>query len=208
MSLVIGLTGGIACGKTTVMRAFMARGIACVDADDVARDIVAPGTPVLAQLVARYGPELLCEQGALNRARLRQIIFETPAERAWVEALMHPAIRARLVASLAEGTSVYRILSAPLLFETGLDRLVDRILVIDVPEPIQRERLRRRDGSHEAQIDAILNAQIDRDTRLSRADDIFDNTLPLDTLDARVGVLDQRYRALAAMATQGKSHDA
>lgn len=198
MSLTIGLTGGIACGKSTVTRAFMALGVDAVDADEVAREIVQPGTPVLSALVARYGKALLTAQGALNRAQLRQIIFETSAERKWVEALMHPAIRATLLKRLAACRSTYRLLIAPLLFETGLHHLTDRTLVIDIPEAQQRERLRQRDGSDETQIDAILSAQLSRTERLSRADDIFDNSLSLDTIGDRVQALDLRYRHLAA----------
>lgn len=197
MPFTIGLTGGIASGKSTVTRRFMAQGIDAVDADEIAREIVQPGTPVLNALVARYGNALLTEQGTLNRAWLRQIIFDSPTEREWVEALMHPAIRVRLRERLAACHSDYVLLVAPLLFETGLDQLSDRTLVVDIPEELQRERLRQRDGCDEAQIDAILKAQLNRTDRLSRADDIFDNTQPFDTVDERVRALDHLYRALA-----------
>lgn len=198
--LIVGLTGGIASGKSTITRLFSARGIGHVDADVVARDIVAPGTPVLKQLVERYGAGVLLPEGGLDRRALRDIIFNDPLERRWVEAAMHPAIRHRMFEQLALQQTPYALLVVPLLFETGLDHQVDRILVIDVPESVQRMRLKARDHSSDAQIEAILNAQLSRQERLARADDIIDNSSALDSpvLAQRVRALDLLYRRLAA----------
>lgn len=197
--LIIGLTGGIASGKSTITRLFNAHGIGHVDADQVARDIVAPGEPVLTQLVERYGQHLLLPDGTLDRAALRTVIFEDPAERRWVEALMHPAIRQRMFEQVARQPEPYTLLVVPLLFETGLDQQVDRVLVIDIPEALQRTRLKARDHSSDAQIEAILNAQLTRTERLARADDVIDNSLALGdpVLAQRVAELDHLYRQLA-----------
>lgn len=197
--LIIGLTGGIASGKSTITHLFSAHGVGHVDADDVARDIVAPGEPVLELLVERYGASILMPEGGLDRRALREIIFNDSAERSWVEAVMHPAIRQRMFEQIARQKGPYTLLVVPLLFETGLDQQVDRVLVIDVPEDVQRARLKARDHSSEAQIEAILKAQLSRKERLARADDIIDNSLTLNDpiLAQRVADLDQRYRQLA-----------
>ena len=197
--LIVGLTGGIASGKSTITALFNAHGVGHVDADIVARDIVAPGEPVLAQLIERYGTQLLLPSGELNRAALRTLIFESPEERRWVEALMHPAIRHRMFEQVAQLPAPYGLLVVPLLFETGLDQHVDRVLVIDVPESLQRARLKARDHSSNAQIDAILDAQLSRTERLARADDVIDNQGSLDdpALAQRIAALDSSYRQYA-----------
>lgn len=197
--LIVGLTGGIASGKSTITALFNAHGVGHVDADIVARDIVAPGEPVLAQLIERYGAQLLLPSGELNRAVLRHLIFESPEERRWVEALMHPAIRRRMLEQAAQLPEPYGLLVVPLLFETGVDQQVDRVLVIDVPESLQRARLKARDHSSDVQIDAILNAQLSRAERLARADDVIDNQGALNdpALAQRIATLDSDYRQRA-----------
>ncbi|WP_431023476.1 dephospho-CoA kinase [Halomonas sp. H5] len=200
MSLTIGVTGGIASGKSTVARAFAALGIPWVDADDIAREVVEPGEPALAAIAERYGERLLDAQGRLNRRALREIVFADPEERRWLESQTHPRIRERLEARLAQmaaGPAPYHLLVSPLLFESGQAALVDRSLVIDVPEAEQIRRTANRDGVDEAQARAIVAAQLDRQARLARADDIIDNSGDEAALRRQVEILDRRYRRLA-----------
>lgn len=199
--MIIGMTGGIASGKSTVARAFGQLGIGWVDADDVAREIVKPGTPALADIVARYGPHILNSDGSLDRAALRTIVFADPEQRRWLESVTHPRIRACIVSHLHElqhQGSPYVLLVSPLLFESGQSALVDRTLVIDIPERLQISRTTARDNVDEAQAKAILAAQMSRQERLSRADDVIDNDGDLASLETQVRILDQRYRQLAS----------
>lgn len=200
MSLTIGVTGGIASGKSTVARAFAALGIPWVDADDIAREVVEPGEPALAAIAERYGERVLDAQGRLNRRALREIVFADPEERRWLESQTHPRIRERLEARLAQmaaGPAPYHLLVSPLLFESGQAALVDRSLVIDVTEEVQVRRTASRDGVDEAQARAIVAAQLDRQARLARADDIIDNSGDEAALKRQVEILDRRYRRLA-----------
>lgn len=199
--MIVGVTGGIASGKSTVARAFAAHGIPWVDADDVAREVVEPGEPALADIAERFGPRVLLADGSLNRRALREIVFADEAERRWLEGVTHPRIRQRILAHLArleaEGAP-YVLLVSPLLFESGQSELVDRCLVIDVPESLQIERTAARDDVDEAQARAIVAAQIPRSERLARADDVIDNTGGEDDLAAQVAEWDRRYRQMAA----------
>lgn len=200
MSLTIGVTGGIASGKSTVARAFAALGIPWVDADDIAREVVAPGEPALAAIAERYGERVLDAQGHLNRRALREIVFADPEERRWLESQTHPRIRERLearLAAMAAGPAPYHLLVSPLLLESGQAALVDRILVIDVPEAEQVQRTASRDGVDETQARAIIAAQLDRQARLARADDIIDNSGDEAALTRQVEALDRRFRRLA-----------
>ncbi|WP_445157463.1 dephospho-CoA kinase [Halomonas sp. E14] len=201
MAVIVGVTGGIASGKSTVARAFAAHGIPWVDADDVAREVVEPGEPALADIAERFGPRVLLADGSLNRRALREIVFADEAERRWLEGVTHPRIRQRILAHLArleaEGAP-YVLLVSPLLFESGQSELVDRCLVIDVPESLQIERTAARDDVDEAQARAIVAAQVPRSERLARADDVIDNTGGEDDLAAQVAEWDRRYRQMAA----------
>lgn len=194
--MIIGVTGGIGSGKSTVARAFGELGIGWVDADDVAREVVAPGEPALAAIAERFGSQVIDSDGCLNRAALRQIIFEDPSQRVWLESVTHPRIRERLLAHLAElsALSPYVLLVSPLLFESGQDRLVQRTLVVDIPEDEQLARTLARDHVSETQVRAILAAQLSRDERLARADDVIDNSHGIDDTRQQVSALDQRYR--------------
>ena len=199
MSLCVGVTGGIASGKSSVARAFAAHGIPWVDADDVAREVVEPGEPALEEIAARFGPRVLDDDGRLDRRALREIVFQDADERRWLESVTHPRIRERLVARLAEmaaGPAPYHLLVSPLLFESGQAALTDRTLVIDVPEALQIERTAARDGVDEAQARAIVAAQMPRRERLARGDDILDNGGDLAALTQRVAELDRYYRQL------------
>ncbi|APX92872.1 dephospho-CoA kinase [Halomonas sp. 1513] len=199
MSLCVGVTGGIASGKSSVARAFAEHGIPWVDADDVAREVVEPGEPALAEIAARFGPRVLDAAGRLNRRALREIVFEDADERRWLESVTHPRIRERLVARLAEmaaGPAPYHLLVSPLLFESGQAALTDRTLVIDVPQALQIARTAARDGVDEAQARAIVAAQMPRSERLARGDDILDNGGDLAAMTQRVAELDRYYRQL------------
>ncbi len=201
-TLIIGVTGGIASGKSTVARAFAALGAPWVDADDVAREVVEPGEPALADIAERFGDRVLQEDGRLNRRALREIVFADEGERRWLESVTHPRIRERLLERLDDfraGPAPYALLVSPLLFESGQHELVDRVLVIDVPEALQIARTAARDDVDEAQARAIVDAQMPRETRLARADDVLDNATDEAGLADRVAELDRRYRALAGL---------
>lgn len=197
--MIVGVTGGIASGKSTVARAFAALGVPWVDADDVAREVVEPGEPALAEIAGRYGERVLQADGSLNRRALREIVFADEGELRWLESVTHPRIRQRIVAHLerlqAEGAP-YVLLVSPLLFESGQSELADRCLVIDVPESLQIARTAARDDVDDAQARAIVAAQMPRSERLARADDVIDNTGSEADLAAQVAELDRRYRQL------------
>ncbi|MBN8279887.1 MAG: dephospho-CoA kinase [Gammaproteobacteria bacterium] len=189
----VGLTGGIACGKSTVARLFADLGVPVIDTDDLARDVVAPGTPGLAAVTAAFGADLTLPDGTLDRARLRSVVFADPARRAALEAILHPLILARLEALSATRGGPYQLLVVPLLFESGLESRVDRVLVVDCSESVQRARLRQRDGETEAGIDRILAAQLDGKSRRDRADDLLRNDGDRAALEAGVRRLHASY---------------
>nr|WP_290698279.1 dephospho-CoA kinase [Halomonas sp. UBA3074] len=197
--MIIGLTGGIGSGKSTVARAFEALGAAWVDADDVAREIVLPGEPALLAIKQHFGEQVIHSDGTLNRAALREIIFQSPEQRLWLESVTHPNIRERIMQHLtqlkAQGAP-YVLLVSPLLFESGQNALVDRTIVIDVPQALQVARTLQRDGVSESQVHAILAAQLPREQRLAQADDVIDNSRDHASMMAQVAKLDQRYRHL------------
>ncbi len=195
--LVIGLTGGIGSGKTAVSDRFAARGIVVVDADLASRVVVEPGRPALDAIAEHFGSDVITADGSLDRAALRQRVFEDPAERRWLEALLHPLIAEEIRAGIANASSEYVVLVSPLLFESGQVAMVDRVLVVDVPEALQVSRTADRDGNSEEQVRAIMAAQADRATRLARADDVIVNDGSLEDLDAEVDVLHRRYLKLA-----------
>jgi dephospho-CoA kinase len=197
----VGLTGGIASGKSTVARLFEAIGVPVIDTDILAREVVAPGQPLLSEIAARFGADVLAADGSLDRARMRSIVFESPAARADLEALTHPAIRARLEeisASLAgPKRSPYQLLVIPLLVETAGRTPVDRVLVVDCSEALQIRRLQARDGSTTEQARQILSAQASREARLAAADDVIVNEGDLESVRDRVAELHALYRSLA-----------
>lgn len=173
---IVGLTGGIASGKSTVAEEFVKLGIPVIDADAISRQVVTPGSEGLVGIVAHFGEDVLSTDGSLDRRALRARIFAHPEERHWLEAWLHPKIEAQMLAACREHSAApYLILMVPLLLEAGLQHLVDRVLVIDVSEQTQRERTAQRDGVSPEQIAAILAAQLPRDVRLSQADDILSN---------------------------------
>lgn len=196
--LIVGLTGGIASGKTTVADLFAARGVPLVDADVVAREVVEPGEEGLSRLAEEFGPDILSPDRRLDRAALRKRIFAAPEARRRVEAMLHPLIRHRMEQRLAGLRGPYLLLVAPLLLEAGLEDLVDRVLVVDAAEEAQVERLMRRDASDPVEARAILAAQLSRQERLARADDVIANAGTLAELEAAVEALHRRYLKLAA----------
>ncbi|MDZ4298778.1 MAG: dephospho-CoA kinase [Moraxellaceae bacterium] len=190
---ILGLTGGIGSGKTAATDYFQTLGIVVVDADVVAREVVAPGQPALADIAQRFGHDVIAQDGTLNRPKLREIVFADASQRQALEAITHPAIHAELIRQLQVASSAYAILATPLLWETGQAKLVDHNLVIDVPEALQLQRASQRDGNTEAQIKAIMAAQLSRDQRLAKADDVITNTGSLPDLYAAIDRLHPVY---------------
>lgn len=196
--MIIGLTGGIGSGKTTVSDKFLKLGIHIVDADIVAREVVEPGTSALNQIAQHFGSDILTKSGELNRTKLREIVFAKPDEKAWLNALLHPLIRQEIFSQLHQASSPYSILVAPLLIENKLDKLVDRVLVIDVSKPTQIQRTCQRDGSSIEIVENIISSQVDRQGRLAAADDVIDNdNVSIDSLDEQINKLHQHYLSLA-----------
>ena len=196
----VGLTGGIASGKSTVAGYFGALGVPILDSDQVARDVVEPGQPPLERLVERFGRSILTPDGHLDRPALRDIVFSDPRARADLEALTHPAIGAALEARSATAGGPYQILVIPLLVEKNLAAHVDRVLVVDCDEALQLARLSDRDGSTPAQARAIIAAQASRAARLETADDVLHNDADRGALERQVRALHTRYLQLAARA--------
>lgn len=194
---VVGLTGGIGSGKSTVAGMFAALEIDLIDADVAAREVVAPGTTALAEIVEHFGPDILMADGSLDRRGLRRIIFHQKQEKHWLETLLHPLIRRWLTQQISDRRSAYCLLISPLLLETGQAEMVDRILVVDVSVETQIARTLARDGGEESTVRAIIAAQIGRNQRLEHGDDIIDNDLPLQTLRQRVETLHQQYLTMA-----------
>lgn len=199
---VVGLTGGIASGKSAVSARFAALGITIADADLAARAVVAPGQPALAAIVQRFGPQVLQADGQLDRAALRRTVFADPLARGELEAITHPAIRAEMIAQCQQADSPYVIAAIPLLAEVGRKQYpwINRVLVIDVPRPVQHERLIARDGIDAALAESMIAAQAPRHARLALADDVLDNSGTPEQLDAPIAALHTRYLALAAQA--------
>lgn len=195
--LRIGLTGGIASGKSTVARRFMELGVPVIDADEAARAVVAPGTPGLAQVIERFGPGVLAGNGELNRSALRALIFADPALRRDLQAILHPLIRADMERRAEASRGPYLVMAIPLLVEGGPSDRVDRILVVDAEEERQLQRLMARDGGSKDQALAILESQASRSARLAVAHDVLSNTGTVTDLRQAVDALHRRYLRLA-----------
>jgi len=194
----VALTGGIASGKSTVAGRFAARGVPVIDTDVIARVVVEPGQPALAEVVATFGPDVLGPDGRLDRRRLREIIFADAGARRRLEAILHPAIRVEMERQSRAAGGAYQLLVIPLLTEGGRRDHVDRVLLVDVPEAVQVERLMRRDSVSQEQATASLAAQATRAARLAMADDVIENAGRAEDLEARVAELHGRYLGLAA----------
>lgn len=196
----VGVTGGIGSGKSAVTQRLEAQGIAVVDADVVAREIVEPGTESLDAIVEHFGEQVLTPDRALDRAALRQIVFANPEERRWLEALTHPRIGAEIERQLAVADSPYVVLSSPLLLETSQRDFVDHMVVVDAPESVQLARTMTRDANSEELVRAIMAAQINRAERLEKADSVVDNSGDMAALDTQVAQLHARLLELADAA--------
>jgi dephospho-CoA kinase len=198
---IVGVTGGVASGKSEVTRRFEALGVVVADADMAARAAVASGSAGLAQVVAAFGEDVLAADGSLDRAAMRQRVFADDAARRRLEAIVHPHVRAQLQQECAAAPGPYAIAAIPLLAEGGgrdAYAWLQRILVVDVPPDIQRARLMQRDGIDAALAARMIAAQATRTARLAIADDVIVNDGALDVLDRHVAALDRRYRALSA----------
>jgi dephospho-CoA kinase len=194
----VGLTGGIASGKSTAAKFFGALGVPILDSDQIAREVVEPGQPPLERLVERFGASILTPDGHLDRPALRDIVFSDPLARADLEALTHPAIGAAMEALSAAAGGPYQILVIPLLVEKNLSSHVDRVLLVDCDEDLQIRRLQARDGSSTKQAQAILSVQAPRAARLKVADDVIKNDADMSAVQSQVAALHARYLELAS----------
>ena len=191
------MTGGIASGKTSASDLYALYGVPILDADLAARAVVEPGQTALDEIKASFGDSVITASGELNRAALREIIFEHPEKRRELEAILHPKIRTHINWLKDQLDASYCIIVVPLFLESGRGYEADRLLVIDVPIEVQRERLAQRDGTTPKQIEQILNSQATREERLSAADDVIDNATSPDDLAARVAELHKQYLSQA-----------
>ena len=197
MSYIVALTGGIGSGKSTVAESFARHGVSIVDADVIARQVVAPGEPALNELSQRFGESIISADGSLNRPALRERIFSNPDEKEWVNKLLHPIIHARTRRLVAQAQTPYVLWVVPLLIENGLQAQANRVLVVDVEPHIQLSRTMRRDGISRQQAENIIAAQVSREQRLACADDIIDNSGDPKSIEPRVDQVHHRYLQLA-----------
>lgn len=194
---VVGLTGGIGSGKSAVTALFEKHDIDIIDADEVARDVVAIGSEGLAQISAYFGSDILLESGALDRAALRERIFNNENEKAWLNGLLHPLIRARMLDLINESLSPYCILSVPLLVENKLTSMCQCVVVVDCPEQMQLQRATQRDGNNEQTIKNIMASQASREERLAAADYVLDNSTTIGNLASQINALHEKLLAQA-----------
>ena len=191
--MIIGLTGGIGSGKTAVSDIFEELGIRVVDADLASRVVVEKGRPSLEEIAKHFGQGILTEEGELDRAKLREIIFNSDEEKNWLESLLHPAIARQIQDELKASSSPYTILVSPLLLETNQKDFCDKVLVVDVPVETQIERTLKRDDVSLEQVQSIIKAQISRDKRLELADEVIVNDKNLEDLQLAVSKLHQQF---------------
>ncbi|GIU27335.1 dephospho-CoA kinase [Shewanella schlegeliana] len=195
---IVGLTGGIGSGKTTVANLFAELGITLVDADVIARDVVMKGSYGLAQITQHFGDDILLDDGNLDRAKLREKIFHNDAERVWLNSLLHPLIRETMLKQCKQAQSNYVIMVVPLLFENGLDSLVDRTLLVDISPELQQQRTMSRDSVTAQQVKNIISSQATRAEKLSKADDVIDNQGEISALKCKVEALHNFYLKLSS----------
>ena len=193
MTYIVALTGGIGSGKSTVAESFARRGVSIVDADIIARQVVAPGEPALVALSKRFGKRIMLNDGTLNRAALRECIFSNSIEKEWVNKLLHPIIHARTQHLIMQAETPYVLWVVPLLIENRLQTQANRVLVVDVDPHIQILRTIQRDGVSRQQAESIIAAQVSREKRLACADDVIDNSGNPETIEPRVALLHSRY---------------
>lgn len=196
--LIIGLTGGIGSGKTTVADMFSARGVPVIDADVVARSLVEPGSPAIDEIRADFGDQVLTPNGELDRSAMRELVFADAHKRKRLEAILHPRIRAQMQHEASRAPGPYCLLVIPLLVEVGQQALVDRVLVVDVSVDTQLERVLQRDSLTREQAEAMINSQATREQRLAAADDVIVNNGDLEHLEEQVEKLHEKYLMLTA----------
>jgi|TARA_Y100000310_G_scaffold313613_1_gene362160 dephospho-CoA kinase len=194
---VVGLTGGIGSGKTAVTDRFTNLDISIVDADMASRVVVEPGKPALSSIQDHFGADIILSDGNMNRAMMREIVFKDPSEKTWLEQLLHPLIDEEIEKDLQASTTPYAMLVSPLLIEINQTRFTNRVLVVDVPVEVQIERTMARDNNSEEQVRSIINAQLSRQARLERADDVIMNDGDFAKLDRDIAELHRKYLQLA-----------
>lgn len=194
--MIIGLTGGIGSGKSTVAQYFRDCGVLIVDTDEIARQLLEPDQPAFKAVIHHFGKEILKTDGSLDRPQLRTHIFESATDRHWLEALLHPLIKSEVLA-YSKKNHPYFIVEIPLLIEAHFEDVVDRILVVDCPLELQIERIQKRDGTSIDLIQKMIKSQIDRSTRIKKADDIIENTSDRDALKDKVLALHHYYTKLS-----------
>lgn len=196
--LVVGLTGGIASGKSTVANLFAKLGVPVIDTDVIAREVVEPGQPALQKIIAFFGETILAADGTLDRAKLRSLVFSDEPRRRELEAILHPVIRRTTLQRVAETRYPYCIVAVPLMFETGFDALTDHVLTVSVNSETQLQRLLARDASSEAEARSIIDSQMSASERNSRADSVISNDGEAGHLEAQVDELHQQFLSIAA----------
>ena len=197
--LLVGLTGGIGSGKSSVAKQLRGYGICVIDADQVARQVVAPGEPALIAIAEHFGNHLICADGSLDRAALREIVFRDNIAKVWLEQLTHPLISQELKRQLALASSDYAVLESPLLLESQQYKLCQLIVVVDLTEQQQLQRAAQRDSNSSEQIQRIIDAQLPRDKRLERADYVIDNS---GSEAVRRTAVEELHRKLSAAASK------
>ena len=198
MTFVVGLTGGIGSGKSAVAALFARRGITVVDTDAIARELTSPGGGAMEAILESFGSDFITPEGALDRARMRALVFRDPQSKRRLERILHPRIRAESAVRIAAASSPYVILVVPLLLEAGVDRArYQRVMVVDCDEDVQIERVMRRSHLPDDEVRRIMASQVGRQERREAADDVVDNSEGLDDLEPQVEALHRRYLALA-----------
>lgn len=197
MPLIVGVTGGIGAGKSTVAQRLAERGAVVIDADQISRDLVAPGSPILTELVTEFGPHILREDGSLNRAQLAADAFADPMLTDRLNSIMHPAIQRAAADRIAHASGDIVVYDMPLLFETGQQALVDAVLVVDVPTDVQIDRAVNLRGLPRQDVERRMSVQVDRDTRLQGADFVIDNS---GTVEQTVQQVDEIWDTLISRA--------
>lgn len=198
MPLRVGLTGGIASGKSTVCATFAKMGATIIDADDIVRAICQPGEPAYQQIIAHFGNKVVLDNGQLNRQTLRDIIFNDNAARQALEAIIHPLVRQQLAIQLQKNSAAFTLVAVPLLIEANMQDLFDRILLVTVNRATQLKRLLSRDKISRGLAERMIAAQIDDQQRLHYADDIIDNNGDVELLTCQIAKLMKNYQQLAA----------
>jgi len=198
MTFVVGLTGGIGSGKSAVAALFARRGITVVDTDAIAHELTSPGGGAMEAILESFGSDFITPEGALDRARMRALVFRDPQSKRRLERILHPRIRAESAVRIAAASSPYVILVVPLLLEAGVDRArYQRVMVVDCDEDVQIERVMRRSHLPDDEVRRIMASQVGRQERREAADDVVDNSEGLDDLEPQVEALHRRYLALA-----------